>query len=392
MNRFATEGGFEARPVLLCGNRSTTRVSGLTVAFDMLTAGFECSGRPHVIIDKGAIGAPKNVGAFAFVRAIKTVSLLLRFWFVLPRVSTVYNTVAPSRLGFLRDAFMIWPSCLLRRRIVLHLFGGGYGQFFDAQPGWMQRIIRATLSRADKIVVEGHLLREQFSFVEGVDQKLVVVPNGLPDGVDVRDVRPKEAPRSGQPVRLLYMSNMIPSKGYLDVLEASRLLRDTWDRPFVCDFCGAFVRTSADDRDISAAEAAAGFDRLVSTHELDDVVRYHGLVRGREKESLLRQAHLFLLPTNYPWEGQPFSIIEALAFGTPIIATRFRGIPEQVIHGHNGFFVEAGDAVGLATAIRHALRDELVYTSLSEQALAHYREQFTQQAHLERMMAAIDTP
>lgn len=377
--------------VLLCGNRSGERVSGLTVAFDMLVSGYERNDVPHVIVDKGAIGTATQVGALDLGRAVKTLSVVFRFWAALPKVTTVYNTLAPTRWGFLRDACMIWPSRLLRRRVVLHLFGGGYGAFYAQQPRWLQRCIRSTLSNAAAIVVEGQLLREQFSFIEDVDEKVHVVPNGLPTGLDPRGVQPKSVPASdrNEPVRLLYMSNMIASKGYLDVLEACRHLRDSWDRPFQCDFCGAFMQTASDERIVTAAEARSHFEHFLDEHDLRSVVRYHGVVRDAEKEALLREAHLFLLPSTYPWEGQPFSIIEALAFATPVISTRYRGIPEQVVDGHNGRFVEPGDARGLAEVIRTAVSDPASYGELSRNAVAHYRQHFTQDVHLERLMAII---
>ena len=93
--------------VLLCGNRSSARVSGLTVAFDMLVAGFRRSGVPHVIVYKGAIGVATTVGAFAPIRAMRTIGVVLRFWAALPFAATTYVAIAPSLMGFVRDASMI---------------------------------------------------------------------------------------------------------------------------------------------------------------------------------------------------------------------------------------------------------------------------------------------
>ena len=57
-------------------------------------------------------------------------------------------------------------------------------------------------------------------------------------------------------------------------------------------------------------------------------------------------------------EGSPLAVLEALACGTPVVATRVGGIPEQVTPGDNGFLVEPGDAEGLADALARTLERE----------------------------------
>ena len=64
----------------------------------------------------------------------------------------------------------------------------------------------------------------------------------------------------------------------------------------------------------------------------------------------LRDADAFVLPTR--WEGLPYSILEAMASGLPVIASSVGGIPELVEHGVTGWLVEPGDVTGLADAIQ----------------------------------------
>ena len=79
-----------------------------------------------------------------------------------------------------------------------------------------------------------------------------------------------------------------------------------------CDFCGEFMDTVASDGTHESADAAqARFRRTIGEWGLDSYAEYHGVVRGAHKIEFLRRAHVFVLPTWYPWEGQPMSIIEA---------------------------------------------------------------------------------
>src|SRR5205807_28844 len=106
-----------------------------------------------------------------------------------------------------------------------------------------------------------------------------------------------------------------------------------------CDFCGAFIATRYDTTLKTPEQARARFDELVRAWDLTGTVTYHGTVKGDAKHRFLEQAHVFVLPSYYSGEGQPVSILEALSYGTPIVATQYRGIPELLRHKVNGLFV-----------------------------------------------------
>ena len=58
------------------------------------------------------------------------------------------------------------------------------------------------------------------------------------------------------------------------------------------------------------------------------MIQYLGFVSGERKHEILREADLFCFPTYYQNENQPVNLIEAMAFGLPILTTRWRSIPE----------------------------------------------------------------
>jgi glycosyltransferase involved in cell wall biosynthesis len=95
------------------------------------------------------------------------------------------------------------------------------------------------------------------------------------------------------------------------------------------------------------------------------------------------------LPTAYPWEGQPISIVEALAYGLPVIATRYRGIPEQVIDGYNGFLLEEKSPHLIADAVETLWKNPTLYEQFNKNAIEHYQKNFTRDAHLNRLIPVI---
>ena len=67
---------------------------------------------------------------------------------------------------------------------------------------------------------------------------------------------------------------------------------------------------------------------------------YHGIVDGDRKRALLQNGDIFCLLTNYPNEGQPISILEAMGNGMVIVTTDHSGIPDEVTDGVNGLVVQ----------------------------------------------------
>jgi glycosyltransferase involved in cell wall biosynthesis len=89
--------------------------------------------------------------------------------------------------------------------------------------------------------------------------------------------------------------------------------------------------------------------------------RFLGPLPRRRVLELFRAADASLLSSS--WENFPHTVVEALAVGTPVIATRTGGVEEVVQDGFNGLLVDAGDATALADAIRRFVgEDELAST------------------------------
>ncbi len=91
--------------------------------------------------------------------------------------------------------------------------------------------------------------------------------------------------------------------------------------------------------------------------------------------SLLLDCDLFVLPSLS--EGTPLSILEAMAAGVPVIATRVGGIPEQIEHAKSGILVHPGDADNLAAAIENLVAQSELRVHLAHRAQSRVREEFS---------------
>src|SRR6266478_2194162 len=99
------------------------------------------------------------------------------------------------------------------------------------------------------------------------------------------------------------------------------------------------------------------FNGIITQIRMARMVDYLGFVSGQKKNELLREADLFCFPTFYQNENQPVNLIEAMAFGLPILTTRWRSIPELFPPGH-GCLVDIGSPGQVASALLALLPSE----------------------------------
>ena len=118
---------------------------------------------------------------------------------------------------------------------------------------------------------------------------------------------------------------------------------------------------------------------LVDELGLRDHVRL--LTRGADVPELLAEASCFLLTSDY--EGFPYTVLEAMAAGVPVVSTRVGGVPEQVVDGGTGILFEPGDPAAAADAVERILADPDGAFRLGEAGRERVRREFG----VERMVA-----
>jgi glycosyltransferase involved in cell wall biosynthesis len=177
-------------------------------------------------------------------------------------------------------------------------------------------------------------------------------------GVDLERVRShlkaREATRAGlgvapDQVLVVTVANLRASKGYPYLLAAARSVLDS----------GSGLRFVAAGQGPLEADLRALHDRL----GLDDRFQFLGYVP--QAAQVIAAADVFALASVH--EGLPVAVMEALALGVPVVATRVGGLPEVVEPGESGLLVEPGDAEALAAGLR-ALGDPATRSRLGEGA------------------------
>jgi len=335
--------------------------NGMSVATSFLlrTGAAESLGIRLVdIADRRGLG---NVGKFDIGNVAGALSAGFRFaWAMLAvRPKVVYVPVAQNRLGFMRDAQFLLLARLLRRRVVIHVHGGHFGRFYTDSGPIMRGLIRVCVSRAHAVVVLGDCLCDMLVGLVP-PQRVHVVPNGIDDlGLERLDV-PRDAGR------VVWLSKMDPTKGYLDLLHtAPRVMKDHPDATYV--FAGEWLS----DEDRTAAE------EYVAQHGLTERVTFRGPLGSPEKYDMLAGSGVFVLPTRYRYEGQPYSILEAMSCRLPVVSSPAGCIAETVVDGVTGFLVDAGDVGGIADKVSELLGDADLRESMGGAGRERFLREYT---------------
>ncbi len=263
-----------------------------------------------------------------------------------------YFTISQSRGGNLRDLAILKLLQLRRKKCVIHLHGGYYRTLVDGLSPAQKRANFSAVSRLAGAIVLGPSLKCIFRDMLP-EEKIFTVPNCVDDQYLMDDdaFAAKRRAAAAAPVRqVLYLSNFIPEKGWPTVLELARQEKRRAGQGNLCRYHFHFAGKFFDP----AAETA--FHDFIRTHGLTDGVTYHGVVQGEAKQRLLTDSHIFILPTRYPKEGQPISILEAMGNGMMIVTTDHAGIPDIVTDGENGIVLtdEARELPGLLTRMDEA--------------------------------------
>lgn len=247
-----------------------------------------------------------------------------------------YFTISQTKGGNVRDLIILKLLSLQHKKCLIHLHGGYYRQMVDSDlSSWQRKANYKAIKKVAGVIVLSKSLKKIF---EGMidDSKIFVVENCVDDEYLMSNTELEEKIKTLEKKKIfhvLWLSNFIRSKGYPLVLEMAKLEKERvesgGEKRFHFDFAGIFFEDKEKEY----------FNGFVNENKLDEYITHHGVVEGEKKRELLKLCDIFALPTRYPNEGQPISILEAMGNGMFIVTTDHAGIPDIVKDGLNGIVV-----------------------------------------------------
>lgn len=282
----------------------------------------------------------------------KTFRLLLTH-----RYDLCYCAITCHGSGFLKDAPFVLLCKLFGCKVIIHQHNKGMVKDVDRP---IYRWLLPMVYRHTKVILLSWRLYVDIEKVVKREQ-VMICPNGIPD----TNCSKTSVERHNDVSHILFLSNLIVSKGVLVLLDALNILKEKGYR-FVCDFVGGETQELNGRR----------FAHEIGTRGLDGIALYHGRKYGKDKEDFLQMADMLVFPTYYFNECFPLVILEAMMYGLPVISTDEGGIRDEVKDGKNGFVVKPQDAVALADAIQRLLDDKDARHTMGAEGRRMFKERF----------------
>jgi glycosyltransferase involved in cell wall biosynthesis len=262
-----------------------------------------------------------------------------------------------SGFSFYRSVLDLWVARWTGARVALHVHGAAFDEFYEQTGAIARRFIERALSHADCVIALSDGWRRKLQGM-APHARIAVVENAIdiPETVAER--------RHDGPCRFLMLARMDEWKGVDDLLDACALLRTD----------GLVVEVALAGPPGTAGDEAV-LNQKIRARALDGFVRYIGPVQGAEKTKLLEWAEVYVQPSRH--EGMPLSLLEALAYGLPVVATRVGAVPEVIDDRLHGLLVPPGDPAQLARAMRELATDEGLREAMSRAGRDLVRRRFS---------------
>jgi glycosyltransferase involved in cell wall biosynthesis len=243
----------------------------------------------------------------------------------------IHSALAPT-VTVLRAALLALAGRARGCAVVVHAHGGNI-QFWLTTP-LRRSLLRLAMLPAHRVVACWTAGEQALRRVLPAS-RVMLIDNGVPvDGYPERQ-------GDHDPPRILYVGLLTPRKGVLDLLAASRLLRErgvaheTW-----------LLGGTPDEGPEAEAEVRRG---------LDGSEKLLGTRAPEEMPAEFAAADVFCLPSW--WEAMPLSVLEAMAAGLPVVATDVGDVGRSVADGVTGYVVPVRNPEKLAAALEPLLVD-----------------------------------
>ncbi len=318
-------------------------------------------------------------------------------------VTTFYYVPAPGKtVALYRDWLVMFMCRPFFEKIILHWHAAGLARWLETSVQIRSRAITYRLFKPVtlSIVLSKYNLADAKKLLSN---QICVVNNGIPDpcpdfaetilprrrarflarkkllaGEMISDYELARTGDAPQTVRVLYLAHCTREKGLFATMEGIAAVNRglaARESPIRMKLFVAGTFVTPDEQQ--------EFARLIQTPEYAASVEYLGFISDARKQQALRDADLFCFPTQYLGENQPVNLIEAMAFGLPVVTTQWRSLPEMFPPDYPGL-VPGQSPQPIADALFI-----LMTGNTGELLRENFLSQFTVERHLASLAKAI---
>lgn len=359
-----------ARRILVTGP-SLDQVGGMaTVIQRMLAArcpGFEFQFLPDTSNDGRISG-----GAYRPGRLLRSIARHVRHFACFIAAIRHRDIVAVhlhtcSGISFYRASADLLAALLLGKKALLHVHGARFDRFAAEARAIGRPFIRWILGCANRVIALSLHWEAELRRI-CPEARIVVLRNAV-----ALSAFPTPLPPGDRRVRFLFAARMDEWKGVDDLLAAAEVLTRRGYTDFELVLAGP----------AGSAGDAAVLNAKIEQFGLINLARYVGPLTSDQVQRALEATHVHVQPSHH--EGLPMAVLEAMAAGRPVIATRVGALPEVIRDGVEGLLVPPRTPTALADAMESLLDSPKRRTAMGAAGYERIKDSFS----LERFEAEL---
>jgi len=269
-----------------------------------------------------------------------------------------------SKWSFRRLSVILTLGIILNKKIIIHLHGGGFENYFKKastiEKIWITKIFR----NATKVIVLANNQVQVLSDLLNIDH-VVVIPNSI--FISKKDISGINNDNK-KVLNLIYLGALVKRKGIYDLLQAIKKVSEKFNN-FRLILCGEgeFEKVK----------------RTIDSLDIGQFVIMLGWVDKKVKEDVLNSGHILVLPSYV--EAFPMCLLEAMAKGIPVIATSVGGVRDIVDDGINGFIIRPGNVEMLTQKIESLMKDKKLRLKMGSSSYEKVSSKFSIDKTIDRM-------
>lgn len=282
----------------------------------------------------------ENIEEFQFFSSTnfqnKTLSFVflapnLLYYFLLLLLKRQYQIIhihGASKGSFYRKYWFYFLSKkVFSKKVIYHIHGGKYHLFYKNASPFIRKRIKEMIINSDVLIVLSHEWKTYFKTTFH-HNNIQVVKNI----VDKTDAKTKKISSKR---KFVFLGKIGDNKGVFDLLKLLATNPNYYKTKMKLKIGG--------DGEVNRLK------KYIKENNLADYVEYLGWISGEEKNRLLKNSDIMILPSYN--EGLPISLLEAMSYSMPIIATNVGGIPKILDNYKNGIMIEPGNLDTIKKAI-----------------------------------------
>ncbi|MEM9674519.1 MAG: glycosyltransferase [Cyclobacteriaceae bacterium] len=314
-----------------------------------------------------------QVGKFSLYKIIHLFSIIFqiiyhRLRYTIPTL--YYMPVGNNYVPLYRDIVILLCTRWLFKSTVFHFRSAGVASLYLTLSKPLKMLYRKAFYYPDLGIRLSEGTPPDGKSVKA--KKNIVVPNGLEDFYLKNEVIPIE---NKVPI-ILYVGILMESKGIQTLLETAFLLKNENYK-----FKMRLVGKPASENYLT------GIQRYIKDHNLVEIVELPGARYDDKKWQEFLQTDIFLFPSHFETFG--LSVLEAMQFKLPIVASDVGGLPDLVIPNKTGFLAEVKNSKDFASKVAYLLESPALREKMGQAGRDRYLHLFTVEKYWENMENAL---